>query len=122
MSFLHRLYVEFDTLVDMDPQLWKVETIGDAFMVAAGLTQGLKESEDEMSSDNFVSSSGRLTSVLSCKPADTVLSAKAAVAFGVAAMGEAQLLTMPNGERCRIRAGVHTGDVCSGVVGSRMPR
>ena len=29
---------------------------------------------------------------------------------------------MPNGERCQIRAGAHTGDVCSGVVGSRMPR
>ena len=29
---------------------------------------------------------------------------------------------MPNGEVCQIRVGVHTGDVCSGVVGSRMPR
>ncbi|WZN67089.1 guanylate cyclase [Chloropicon roscoffensis] len=29
---------------------------------------------------------------------------------------------MPNGQPCQIRAGVHTGDVCSGVVGSRMPR
>ena len=29
---------------------------------------------------------------------------------------------MPNGVRCQIRVGVHTGDVCSGVVGSRMPR
>ena len=24
--------------------------------------------------------------------------------------------------QCQIRAGVHTGDVCSGVVGTRMPR
>ena len=29
---------------------------------------------------------------------------------------------MPNGERCQIRAGVNTGEVCSGVVGTRMPR
>ena len=29
---------------------------------------------------------------------------------------------MPNGEICQIRVGAHTGDVCSGVVGSRMPR
>ena len=29
MSFLHKLYVEFDELVDLDSQLWKVETIGD---------------------------------------------------------------------------------------------
>ena len=47
---------------------------------------------------------------------------KAAVTFGEAAIEEARLLTMPNGERCQIRAGLHTGDVCSGVVGTRMPR
>ena len=29
---------------------------------------------------------------------------------------------MPNGEICQIRVGAPTGDVCSGVVGSRMPR
>merc|ERR1711985_151568 len=37
MDFLHHLFVDFDTLVDMDSCLWKVETIGDAFMVASGL-------------------------------------------------------------------------------------
>ena len=107
----------------MDPQLWKVETIGDAFMVASGLNEGVKESEDDAeTTGTYVSSSGRLTSVLSCKPADRRLSAKAAVAFGKAALEEARLLTMPNGKRCQIRAGLHTGDVCSGVVGTRMPR
>ena len=35
---------------------------------------------------------------------------------------EAQRHRMPNGEICQIRVGAHTGDVCSGVVGSRMPR
>ena len=29
---------------------------------------------------------------------------------------------MPNGKVCQIRVGAHTGDVCSGVVGNRMPR
>merc|ERR1711981_443998 len=38
MHFLHNLFVEFDALVDMDSQLWKVETVGDAFMVASGLS------------------------------------------------------------------------------------
>merc|ERR1711977_736448 len=37
MHFLHLLFVDFDYLVDMDSCLWKVETIGDAFMVASGL-------------------------------------------------------------------------------------
>merc|ERR1719316_2141787 len=54
--------------------------------------------------------------------ADKHSSAFAAVAFGKAALEEAARHTMPNGKPCRIRAGVHTGDVCSGVVGGRMPR
>ena len=37
MHFLHALFSGFDDLIDMDPRLWKVETIGDAFMVASGL-------------------------------------------------------------------------------------
>ena len=31
-------------------------------------------------------------------------------------------MIMPNGNICQIRVGAHTGDVCSGVVGNRMPR
>ena len=71
---------------------------------------------------NSASTGPTLTSVLSCRTSDAVASARAAVAFGKAALEVALRLTMPNGEQCQIRAGVHTGDVCSGVVGSRMPR
>ena len=45
MHFLHKLFVSFDDLVSADSQLWKVETIGDAFMVASGLNS-LHESSD----------------------------------------------------------------------------
>merc|ERR1712188_244442 len=48
--------------------------------------------------------------------------ARAAIIFGEAALSEALTHRMPNGEMCKIRAGAHTGDVCSGVVGNRMPR
>merc|ERR1712176_438342 len=37
MNFLHNLFTAFDGLVGLDSDLWKVETIGDAFMVASGL-------------------------------------------------------------------------------------
>ena len=37
MSFLHNMFTDFDDLIEMDSHLWKVETIGDAFMVASGL-------------------------------------------------------------------------------------
>ena len=106
MEFLHKLFLRFDDLVDMNSSLWKVETIGDAFMVASGLE--VKESSRELLSDHLSIS--------------TESDARAAIVFGRAAIREAQSLTMLNGQQCQIRAGVHTGDVCSGVVGSRMPR
>ena len=50
------------------------------------------------------------------------ITAHSAVLFGARALAVAADITMPNGAVCRIRVGAHTGDVCSGIVGSRMPR
>ena len=111
MEFLHKLFVRFDDLVGRDSLLWKVETIGDAFMVASGL-EGVRTKSRELAISD-PSSIG--SSVCLCPAA-------AAVLFGKSALAEARTLTMPNSMQCQIRAGVHTGDVCSGVVGTRMPR
>ena len=153
MHFLHLLFVDFDTLVDMDNCLWKVETIGDAFMVASGL--GLYDDDDGNDDHNDASrkysttKDGRKASQFESEIADIVdigqgqsvgagdqsspteysslhsdkyLCACAAVKFGIHALEAASKHVMPNGEVCQIRVGVHTGDVASGVVGSRMPR
>jgi len=142
MSFLHNLFTAFDDLVDLDSDLWKVETIGDAFMVASGL--GVTSSDASMretvvnleyrldgedSDDN--SSTSTSTKTVSIKTKKSLKdqgrnvvfdAARAAIIFCQAALSEALMHRMPNGEMCQIRAGAHTGDVCSGVVGSRMPR
>ena len=138
MSFLHNLFAAFDDLVDMDSDLWKVETIGDAFMVAAGLgvtpsgsTRELlesveyhvnvdQESESERSIETVTVKSKVLSKHGDCNFA--FQNGKASIAFGKAALSEALHHRMPNGKMCEVRAGVHTGDVCSGVVGTRMPR
>ena len=140
MSFLHNLFTAFDDLVDMDPQLWKVETIGDAFMVAAGLgvmtTGSLRGGDGRESSHKYVeyvqkfeiskqgdSSSKETISIKSkIRTDDGIAAARAAIVFGESALSEALSQCMPNGKMCEIRAGAHTGDVCSGVVGTRMPR
>ena len=139
MSFLHNLFTAFDDLIEMDPQLWKVETIGDAFMIASGL--GLTSSDASMR-ETVVAFKYRTTSedygdepenvrIRSSNSAKKSIAtgrnvafdtAKAAIIFGEAALSEALTQCMPNGKMCEIRAGVHTGDVCSGVVGTRMPR
>jgi len=59
---------------------------------------------------------------VSCKKSDAPTAAKAALDFGMAVLREARFHTMPNNESCRIRVGAHTGEVCSGVIGNRMPR
>jgi len=119
MHFLHTLYVQFDDLVEMDCHLWKVETIGDSFMVASGLNvAAAEENENNESQKPSVSRA----STIACKSHNAPRSASAAIAFGEAALEVASMLVMPNGQKCKIRAGAHTGDVCSGVVGSRMPR
>ena len=80
MEFLHELFVRFDELVDRDSLLWKVETVGDAFMVAGGLD--VATDDGEVSSVSHTSSAGMITRVISCKVKDEHNSAEAVVTFG----------------------------------------
>ncbi len=188
MTFLNELFTIFDTFIDQDPMLWKVETVGDAFMVAAGLgmeepdtdTDSERESESECSE---VEAGGKAHDQ---SPADAAaaqpkrVSGLAAVVIDPASLGveeiaptsptmsdrsaEGSLLQslstsfsshagslpggfgldrrhavaamhfcekarkavaavkMPSGATCQIRVGAHSGEVCSGIVGTRMPR
>merc|ERR1712010_324680 len=130
MSFLHNLFMAFDDLIEMDSQLWKGEAIGDAFMVASGL--GMTSSDATMRetmvalsdvSENSSNENVAKVRTMEFKTEKAAFdAARAAIIFGQGALSIAHTHFMPNGEVCVIRAGVHTGDVCSGVVGSRMPR
>ena len=56
------------------------------------------------------------TTVTSSSLSNPLSPAIAAILFGKSALEMAQTLIMPR--LCQIRAGMHTGDVCSGVVGT----
>ena len=156
MRFLDSLFVAFDRLVDDDANLWKVETIGDSFMVAAGLGVSTRKEDAPRSSvtssmanlpaggdahisiradpylseRNLALDEGTMREFKSSpgvgrperKTGSSASFAYSAVVFGMKALMAAGDISMPNGAVCRIRVGVHTGDVCSGVVGRRMPR
>ena len=187
MRFLDALFVAFDRLVDDDANLWKGETIGDSFMVAAGLGLGEGDacagegpgvgeegtlgasSSGDASLSSAPSANSLLLQILSARShamlrgeenapasrrdgrdnagsasrqsvsrdeeeegdedgegsacvATKAACARSAVTFGAKALAAAAEITMPNGKPCWIRVGVHTGDVCAGVVGRRMPR
>ena len=92
IEMLDKLFNIFDTLSDKHG-VYKVETIGDAYMVVAG---------------HEASSKG-----------DHAIRTVRMAADMVAA---ASCMTMPNGKPLKIRAGVHSGPAFSGVVGWKRPR
>ncbi|KAG2448052.1 hypothetical protein HYH02_007079 [Chlamydomonas schloesseri] len=105
MCFLNSLYSRFDGLVDIY-KVYKVETIGDCYMVAGGLVA--------YDQDGY-------KSVIAGE--EDPLHAVRVMEFAKAMLRAAREVRMPhNGEPVRLRVGLHSGPVTSGVVGDRMPR
>ncbi|XP_054868650.1 uncharacterized protein LOC118470921 [Amphiprion ocellaris] len=94
VEMLNNLYMCFDTRID-SYDVYKVETIGDAYMVVSGLP--------ERNGDRH---------------ADEI--AKMALDL-VAAVRQVSIPHMPN-TRLELRAGIHTGPCVAGIVGYKMPR
>ncbi|XP_041655601.1 receptor-type guanylate cyclase gcy-18 [Cheilinus undulatus] len=94
VEMLNNLYMCFDTRID-SYDVYKVETIGDAYMVVSGLP--------ERNGDRH---------------ADEI--AKMALDL-VAAVRQVSIPHMPN-QRLQLRAGIHTGPCVAGIVGYKMPR
>ncbi|XP_037318972.2 guanylyl cyclase C isoform X2 [Pungitius pungitius] len=94
VDMLNDIYGGFDTIVDHH-DVYKVETIGDAYMVASGLPKR----------------NGNRHAVDICRMALEIL----------AFIGNFQLRHLP-GIPVWIRIGVHSGPCAAGVVGIKMPR
>ncbi|XP_046726443.1 uncharacterized protein LOC124399522 isoform X2 [Silurus meridionalis] len=94
VEMLNNLYMCFDTRID-SYDVYKVETIGDAYMVVSGLP----ERNGEKHADEIAKMSLDL----------------------VAAVRQVLIPHMPN-KRLQLRAGIHTGPCVAGIVGYKMPR
>ncbi|XP_028281644.1 atrial natriuretic peptide receptor 1 [Parambassis ranga] len=94
VTFLNDLYTCFDAIID-NFDVYKVETIGDAYMVVSGLPVRNGKLH------------GREVARMSLALLDAVKS------FRVQHQANQQL---------RLRIGIHSGPVCAGVVGLKMPR
>ena len=92
IQMLDTLFSQFDELTDKYG-IYKVETIGDAYMAVAGLDSASRADQ-----------------------------AHRAVSLAADMVAAASKIKMPNGEAIEIRAGIHTGTVHAGVVGRKMPR
>ncbi|XP_063438137.1 atrial natriuretic peptide receptor 1-like isoform X4 [Mytilus trossulus] len=94
VDLLNDLYTTFDTILEKF-DVYKVETIGDAYMVVSGLP----------------SRNGNLHAREVARMSLTLLNA--VLSF--------KIRHRPN-EQIKLRIGIHSGSVCAGVVGLKMPR
>ncbi|KAE8293080.1 Atrial natriuretic peptide receptor 1 [Larimichthys crocea] len=94
VEMLNNLYMCFDTRID-SYDVYKVETIGDAYMVVSGLP--------ERNGDRHADEIAKMSLDL------------------VAAVRQVSIPHMPN-QRLQLRAGIHTGPCVAGIVGYKMPR
>ncbi|XP_053549133.1 atrial natriuretic peptide receptor 2-like [Bombina bombina] len=94
VNFLNKLYTQFDDIID-NYDVYKVETIGDAYMVVSGVPK-----------ENGLNHVAEIAS-MALDLVDVCHS------FKIPHLPDTKL---------KIRAGVHSGSVVAGVVGTKMPR
>uniref|UniRef100_A0A158Q971 Guanylate cyclase n=1 Tax=Enterobius vermicularis TaxID=51028 RepID=A0A158Q971_ENTVE len=93
VTFLNDLYLAFDLVVD-NFRVYKVETIGDAYMVVSGLPERHDEHASQIAQMALALLHRVKTFVIRHRPK----------------------------EQLKLRIGIHSGSVVAGVVGSKMPR
>ncbi|XP_071235120.1 atrial natriuretic peptide receptor 2 [Salvelinus alpinus] len=94
VDFLNKLYTTFDDIID-NYDVYKVETIGDAYMVVSGIPR-----------ENGIQHAAEISSM------------------ALDLVGVCRTFRIPHkpNTQLQIRAGIHSGPVVAGVVGTKMPR
>ncbi|XP_034020171.1 atrial natriuretic peptide receptor 1-like [Thalassophryne amazonica] len=94
VDFLNKLYTTFDDIID-NYDVYKVETIGDAYMVVSGVPRE-----------------------------NGILHASQIASMALDLVGICHTFRIPHkpNMQLQIRAGIHSGPVVAGVVGTKMPR
>ncbi|MBN3306142.1 ANPRB protein, partial [Amia calva] len=94
VEFLNKLYTTFDEIID-NYDVYKVETIGDAYMVVSGVPR-----------ENGILHASEIASM----------------ALDLVAVCKTFRIPHKPNTQLQIRAGIHSGPVVAGVVGTKMPR
>ncbi|KAH0628370.1 hypothetical protein JD844_009443 [Phrynosoma platyrhinos] len=94
VDFLNKLYTTFDEIID-NYDVYKVETIGDAYMVVSGVPK-----------ENGIHHASEIASM----------------ALDLVSVCRTFRIPHKPNTQLKIRAGIHSGPVVAGVVGTKMPR
>ena len=115
VNLLNTLYSEFDEILDQF-DVYKVETIGDACEYWRVITN-----EDSSSSPSPACADMVVSGVPQAN-GDSHAGEIAKMALRL--MGTCKTFKIPHmpDSKLEIRAGIHSGSVCAGVVGTKMPR
>lgn len=107
MAFVNDLFGALDRLLEAHPAVHKVETAGDCYIVAAGV----------------VTETSTTRHVRVLKHHDAAKSAAHVFDFALAALERVASIKMPNDDSpTRVRIGMHTGPIVSGLVGCTLPK
>eukprot|EP01138_Halocafeteria_seosinensis_P009945 gb/GECG01010157.1/.p1 GENE.gb/GECG01010157.1/~~gb/GECG01010157.1/.p1 ORF type:complete len:1289 (+),score=131.12 gb/GECG01010157.1/:1-3867(+) len=93
MQLLNRLYSRFDKIVE-DENLWKMDTIGDAYVVIGGLVH---RSDNARLAESLFSIADKMVGIM-------------------------RYFRRQTGHDIGIRVGIHAGKVASGIIGTLRPR
>ncbi|XP_071538924.1 uncharacterized protein [Panulirus ornatus] len=122
ISLLNALYKMFDSRIELY-EVYKIETIGDAYMVASGLPQRGEDPIRESSNLDRLIYTSPVYKIMSHTGLGKDHAAEiASMALDLLHATENFVVPHMPGERLQIRIGIHTGPVVAGVVGSKMPR
>lgn len=116
MALLNELYARFDRLVE-EAGLWKVETVGDAYIVVGGLS-----TLDSAASASVHAASSYQLQTLGRSEQAARLHLDSVFHLSVRMLDELAGMREHLGLPLHMRVGVHCGDVVTGIVGSQRPR
>jgi ubiquitin carboxyl-terminal hydrolase 48 len=121
MIMLNKLFSIFD-LASERHNIYKLETIGDAYMCAAGLN--LKTEKEKLRTEGYSPNGYESNFVAKCNGTNAcpIFHATRMLNFAQDILKETEDFILPNQESLQIRIGVHTGDCMTGIVGMKMPR